>query len=149
LALSCRATFRVVHFSVQTDHLHVLVEADSRRALLRGIQGLAGRCARAVNRGWDRRGPVWAHRYHARPLRTPTEVRHALAYVLLNFRKHLRAPPSVDPRSSGEWFDGWRDDAIALTSLGPISRPRSWLGSVGWRRGGGPIDVREMPTRRS
>lgn len=144
-----RAAFRVLHFSVQTDHLHLIVEGDSSRALVRGLQGLAGRCARALNRQWSRRGPVWSHRYHAHPLRTPTEVRRALAYVLLNFRKHLRAPPSIDPRSSGVWFDGWSGGATSTASPGPLSRPRTWLASVGWHRGGGPIHVGEVPPRRS
>jgi REP element-mobilizing transposase RayT len=147
LSLSSRGAFRVLHFSAQTDHLHLIVEADSRRALGRGVQGLAGRCARAVNKAWERHGAVWAHRFHARPLRTPTEVRHALAYVLLNFRKHLRAAPSIDPRSSGRWFDGWRDPPATATLPGTLSRPRTWLASVGWQRGGGPIDVREVPGR--
>lgn len=147
--LSCRATFRVLHFSVQIDHLHLLVEADSRRALVRGIQGLAGRCARAVNLAWGRKGSVWAHRYHARALRTPTEVRNALAYVLLNFRKHLGAVPSVDPRSSGIWFDGWSGASPPSAGPSPLSRSRTWLASEGWLRGGGLIDVRELPSHRS
>jgi hypothetical protein len=76
-------------------------------------------------------------------------VRRALACVLLNFRKHLRAPPSIDPRSSGVWFDGWLDQPNARMALGPLAQPRTWLASVGWRRGGGLVDVRELPLRRS
>ena len=107
LALSNRANFRVVHFSVQTDHIHLVVEADGRKALTKGIQGLAGRCARAINRASKRHGRVWSDRYHRRPLRTPREMRAAIVYVLQNFRKHLRAPAVIDPRSSGPWFGGW------------------------------------------
>jgi hypothetical protein len=137
----------VIHFSIQTDHVHLIVEADSTRALARGAQGLAGRCARALNRAWARHGSVWAHRYHARALRTLTEVRHALAYVLLNFRKHLRGAPGVDPRSSGQWFDGWSHMATAPVLPGAIAPPRTWLASAGWRRSGGAIDVHETPRR--
>src|SRR5262249_16317012 len=57
--------FRLTHFSAQTDHLHLIVEADSGAALIRGVQGLAVRCAHAINRAADRHGPVWTHRYHA------------------------------------------------------------------------------------
>ncbi len=74
-----------------------------------------------------------------------------MVYVLLNFRKHLRAAPGVDPCSSGPWFAGWarraqRDDRTGGAALeGPVAAPRTWLAVVGWRRGGGPIDWRESP----
>jgi putative transposase len=147
LARATRSSFRVLQFSVQSDHLHLIVEADSTRALSRGLQGLAGRCARAVNRCWNRQGAVWAHRYHARALSTPTEVRRALSYVLLNFRKHLRAAPGVDPRSSGPWFDGWAHRATPSPHPRLVANPRTWLATVGWRRAGGLLDVRERPSR--
>jgi REP element-mobilizing transposase RayT len=141
--------FRVVHFSVQTDHVHLIVEADSADHLRSGLNGLTCRAARALNRVWRRRGSIWGDRYHARALTTPREVRHGLVYVLLNFRKHLRAPPLVDPRSSGAWFDGWSHAQQTPPRPSPVAAPRTWLASVGWRRGGGPIDVRELPASRS
>ena len=145
LALSNRSNFRIVHFSVQTDHLHLVVEADGRKALTRGIQGLAGRCAFAINRASKRRGRVWSDRYHRRPLRSPREMRAAIVYVLLNFRKHLRAPALIDPRSSGPWFDGWAKATERSPAPIPVSRARSWLASVGWRRAGGLIGFHEAP----
>jgi len=150
LARSSRRSLRVTQFSVQTDHVHLIVEADTPYGLTRGLQGLAVRCARAINRAARRRGAVWAHRHHAHHLRTPQEVRRALAYVLLNFRKHLGAQPGVDPRSSGLWFDGWTPSVSALVAQGPcpVARPRTWLGAVGWRRAGGAIDPREGPRAR-
>src|SRR5262249_9119285 len=125
------------------------VEASSREALIRGLQGLAGRLARAINRSSCRRGKVWDGRYHARALKTPREVRNALVYVLLNFRKHLRAPAAIDPRSSGPWFDG----CVATPEPGagpcPVTSPRTWLARTGWRRVGGPIDPSESPAQNS
>jgi REP element-mobilizing transposase RayT len=147
LGRSSNGAFRVLHFSVQTDHVHLIAEADSSFALVRGLQGLAIRCARAVNRAADRRGRVWRHRHHRRALRTPSEVRTAIAYVLLNFRKHLRAPRGIDPRSSGQWFGGWRGAATAAPAPRLVAAPRTWLAATGWRRGGGPIDPREVPRR--
>ncbi|HEY8925678.1 MAG TPA: hypothetical protein VIU64_14925, partial [Polyangia bacterium] len=85
------------------------------------------------------------HRYHARALRTPREVRLGLVYVLLNFRKHLRAGPGVDPRSSGPWFEGWERPPSAPRAPSPVAPPRTWLGALGWRGAGGPIDCRETP----
>jgi putative transposase len=105
-----RFGFRLVHFSVQRDHLHLLAEAANRRALSRGVQGLAVRVARAINRRLQRRGKVFADRYHARALKTPRAARWALRYVLLNVRKHEpRAVPFgfVDGCSSAAWFNGF------------------------------------------
>src|SRR5882757_8357950 len=78
LAAASRKWFRVLHFSVQRDHVHLLVEANDKASLSKGTSGLAIRAARMVNHVVGRRGRVWVDRYHARPLRTPREVRHGL-----------------------------------------------------------------------
>ena len=145
---SSRSAFRVLHFSVQSDHIHAIVEGDSGAELRRGLWGLAVRTAKAVNRRAGRRGRVWSDRYHTRALETPREVRRAIAYVLLNFCKHLRAPPGVDPRSSAPWFDGWQQPPPTPTHPCPVARPRTWLGAVGWRRAGGAIRFHEAPRTR-
>jgi REP-associated tyrosine transposase len=145
VAAGRRRNFRIIHFSAQTDHVHLIVEAASRESLSRGVQGLAGRIARGFNRAVGRSGRVWSGRYHARPLTTAREVRNALVYVLLNFRKHLRAAPAIDPRSSGPWFSGWSRPPEDTTTAPPVSEPRTWLAAVGWRRAGGAIDPRECP----
>jgi hypothetical protein len=146
LAAAHKEAFRVVHFSVQSDHLHLVVEADTAVALVRGMQGLAVRCAKAINRAVGRRGSVWSSRYHAHALRTPTEARRGLVYVLLNFRKHLRAAAGLDPRSSGAWFTGWRRPGPTPPGVCPVLPPRTWLARVGWRRAGGLISLDEAPT---
>jgi hypothetical protein len=69
--------------------------------------------------------------------------------VLLNFRKHLRAAPGVDPRSSGAWFDGWTHERTPPAEAPAVRPPQTWLGSRGWRRAGGPLDVRERPAANS
>jgi hypothetical protein len=144
-AAAHKETFRIVHFSAQSDHVHLVAEGDGRGALIRGIHGLAVRCAKAINRAAGRRGSVWSHRYHARALRSPTETRHGLVYVLLNFRKHLRAAPGVDPRSSGSWFSGWRTPPPAPRDASPVVAPRTWLASIGWRLVGGALAFDECP----
>jgi hypothetical protein len=69
-----------------------------------------------------------------------------MVYVLLNFRKHLRAAPGVDPRSSGPAFVGWRDGCQRpCRATGGVAEPRTWLGRVGWLRAGGCLSVRERP----
>jgi REP element-mobilizing transposase RayT len=139
IAASSRSDFRLVHFSVQGDHVHLVAEAHDKRALSAGMRGLMIRVARALNRASGRSGPVWADRYHCRELRTPREVRNALAYVLLNARKHGREVAPVDPCSSARWFDGWRDhSAIVDLAVAPpaVVAPRTWLLGAGWRRHG-------------
>jgi len=137
-AASSRFGMRVVHFAVMGDHLHLIVEAHDKTALARGMQGLAIRVARAINRG-ERAGKVFRDRYHAVALDSPRRVRNAIAYVLLNSSRHAhhaRETPWVDPFTSGAWFDGW---AGAIGVLGaeepcPVAAPRTWLLGVGWRR---------------
>jgi REP element-mobilizing transposase RayT len=154
LAEACeRGDFRVAHYTLQADHLHFLVEADNRTALGRGMKAIGARVARAVNRVLGRRGRVLRDRYHLRVLETPREVRRALAYVLLNARKHLgaRAPRMgrVDPASSGRWFTGWREGIVVLArSPVPVARARTWLLRVGWQRHG-LLDPSEVPGLRA
>ena len=131
------AGFRILEFSVQHDHLHLLVEADDRERLSRGLQGLAIRVACAVNRALGRRGAVWGDRFHWRALTTPRAVRHALVYVLMNVRKHVGGVRGLDPCSSAWWFTGWRDGSGPETDeRAPVARARAWLAAVGWRRYG-------------
>jgi REP element-mobilizing transposase RayT len=153
-----RSGFRLVHYSLQGNHAHLIVEAQDQVALGRGMMAIGSRLARAVNRVAERSGPVIAERYHHRLLPTPKEVRNALRYVLLNTRRHaakaragVRALARLDTASSARWFDGWKR-GLALTratkGIGPdaprpVTRARTWLLGVGWRRHGllDPADV--------
>ena len=134
---STKSNFRVIHFSVQSDHIHLVAESENRVVLARGIQGLAVRIARNVNKLVGRRGRVFGDRYHARDLRTPREVRNAIAYVLLNRAKHdPRSPGGGDFFSSGAWFDGWSVEIRRSDEPSPVARARTWLAGTGWRRCG-------------
>ena len=133
-----RFGFRAVEFSVQGNHLHMVVEAENDLALRRGMQGLAIRIARAINRALHRTGKVFADRFHARDLSTPTDVRNALLYVLNNAKHHSRrrwARLEVDPFSSAKWFDGWGGpvDCARLSTTRPGAHPKTWLLEKGWR----------------
>ena len=145
-----RGDFRLVEYTIQDDHLHLIVEANDRRALARGMMSIATRIARAVNRVLRRTGRVLRDRYHLRVLRTPLEVRRALSYVLNNARKHLgaRAPRLgfIDPASSGPWFSGWKAGFATAWARAPapVGRATSWLLRVGWRRHG-LLDPSEVP----
>jgi len=112
---------------VQGNHLHFVIEADDTQAMSRGMQGLAVRMARALNRVMSRRGAVFAGRFHAHVLRTPREVRHALAYVLGNHAVHARRAG----RPSSEAADPFSSVGYHTFGLPPGNEPivaaRSWL----------------------
>jgi putative transposase len=146
-----RCDFRVAQYSLQSNHVHLIVEAADRSALARGMMAVGSRLARAVNRVFRHTGPVLADRYHVRALRTPREVRNALRYVLLNARRHAQRVTravALDPASSARWFAGWRrgDGTDVIVSQGPasVARARTWLLSVGWRLHG-LLDPADLP----
>jgi hypothetical protein len=134
--------FRIVHVSIQHNHIHLIVEAKDRRELGRGVQGFSISCARRLNGRLGRRGAVFADRYHARALGTPREVRHGLSYVLNNWRHHgedLGAAASpFDSYSTARAFDGWsiawRRRIDPDSELLPTAVARSWALGTGWRR---------------
>jgi hypothetical protein len=129
--------FRVAHFSIQRDHLHLLVEAGDRELLQRGLKGLSVRLARRINAALGTRGQVFADRYHLRTLTSPRQVRAALVYVLANHAKHRSGrPDATDPYSSARWFDGWSQPTPRPAAPAPVASPRTWLLATGWRRRG-------------
>jgi REP element-mobilizing transposase RayT len=114
------ATFRIVHFSAQRTHIHLIAEAEDYLSLARGIKAFAGSVAKHFNaltskrRGLARRrrGSVFADRYHAVVLQSPTQVRNTLSYVLNNWRHHgedRAMSAAIDRYSSGIYFDGWKE----------------------------------------
>jgi putative transposase len=108
---SKRDDYRVVHISIQNNHVHALVEADDKRALARGMQGFAISAAKWINRALGRKcGTVFASRYHATAITTPTQARNEIAYVINNWLKH-----GVD----GPWrIDRWVGDGAWVCAEG-------------------------------
>ena len=162
-----KGAFRIVHLSMQRTHVHLLVEAEHKAALSNGMQRFQISAAKHLNaavsvkQATRRRGNVFPDRYHAEIIKTPTQARHALAYVLNNWRKHRedRSPTrdwNVDPFSSGVQFDGWREREEELflwrwrETYQPlvVYLPKTWLLKVGWRKGGGTIPFRYEPSAR-
>jgi REP element-mobilizing transposase RayT len=153
---------RIVHFSVQRDHIHLIVEANGRRELLVALRALGIRLARSINAVFGRTGRVMSDRYHARVLRSPLEVKWALAYVLSNSKHHTKPAKGaryvsvLDGCSSAAWFDGWAGNNVVERSLfvpatgapaldeAPVAKPRTWLLRVGWKRHG-LIDPDQTP----
>ncbi len=117
--------FRVVAFSLLSNHFHYIVEARDKVRLARGMQGLAIRVAKALNRHWGRRGKVFRERFFARALRTMQAMRRAFIYVVQNARRHgIKLPwGEPDPFSSGPWFRFWRGRTKRRTDPSPVALP--------------------------
>jgi REP element-mobilizing transposase RayT len=146
----------VVHFSIQSNHIHLFAETKTNETLSKGMQSLAGRFAKTIRYythkgGGKKKGSVFKGRYHLHVLKTPKEVRNALEYVLLNFSKHLNVIEHLDRFSSGAHFTQWkallgkrfgnlikwqvdRREAEAANLNDFLSPPRSWLAKEGWMR---------------
>ncbi len=121
---------RIIHYSIQGNHLHLIVEAEGPEALSRALLGLATRLARRLNKLSGRHGGVFADRYHAHPLKTPRETKRAVRYVLGNYRHHaLEYLPAgwTDPLASARFMQE-RPGGDA-----PVVAPSVWLLRVGWR----------------
>jgi hypothetical protein len=154
---------------VQRTHIHLIVEADNKLALSRGMQSFQISAAKHINRVYSekmkldarRRGSVFPDRYHQELIETPRQARHALAYVLNNWRKHREDRATftqtwnVDPYSTGLHFMGWREREEAVVHWrGPetydplvVYFPKTWLLSEGWKKSG-TISFYEVPSAR-
>jgi REP element-mobilizing transposase RayT len=161
--------FRIVHVSIQSNHVHLLVEADHKMALSRGMQSFQISAAKHINREYSvraglaerRRGSVFPDRFHQEIITNPTQARRALSYVLNNWRKHREDQTRmaqhwlVDPFSTGVMFMGWkeREDAVVLWKWRdtyeplPVYFPKTWLLREGWMKVG-TISYFEIPSTR-
>jgi REP-associated tyrosine transposase len=159
ITAAVHARIRIVHISIQRTHVHLLVEAEDKRALGRGMQGFQISAARHIKAALGEarsRGRVFCDRYHLVVIESPTQARHALSYVLNNWRKHGEdgSGTLVDPFSTGVLFAGWKELERAEPWRIPagyeplvVGAPRSWLLTEGWRLRGA-ISAREVPSPR-
>ena len=145
-----RPGFRLIHYSVQRNHIHLIVEAWDKKTLRSGLAALEIRLALALNRWWKRSGPVFGDRYHNHVIRAPREARHVLAYVLSNARKHAKQAGIVlprrwlDPYSSARAFPGWSVPTSPPREELPVVEPHAWLLRTAWRRRG-PLPIDGIP----
>jgi putative transposase len=168
LTAARREDFRIVHLSIQRTHIHLLVEARNKQALAVGMQGFQISAAKHLNAaiskgrpGPRRRGTVFSDRYHAEIITSPRQARHALSYVVNNWRKHQEdlAPPmsswTIDWFSTAVMFPGWEEYGDeAFLWRGPetydpliVYQPRTWLLREGWKKDG-TISCRSVPSAR-
>jgi putative transposase len=144
--LTRREDFRIVEYSVQRDHVHMLVEADDAAALAAGMKSFKVRAARRINRVLRRQGSMWGERYHRRDLGSPRDVRNAVVYVMNNHLKHQEWEGGlVDTCSSAPWFQGWMHKPNLPDEPAPVERARTWLLHTGWHRKLNYLNRGELP----
>ena len=140
LRLTRRPDFRIVEYSIQHDHVHLIIEADDKDALARGMKSFSVRANRLFNvASGRRRGSVWSGRYHRSDLKSPRQVRNALAYCLNNARKHRVITNQglvIDPCSSARWFAGWSLPRTAREGPSPAEPARTALLRYLWQKHG-------------
>jgi REP element-mobilizing transposase RayT len=122
-----RLGMRLTQYSIQANHIHLIVEAADRLALSRAMKGLCVRIAKRLNRATGRKGSVFADRYHAHILRTPREVRNAVRYVMENSRIHAERRGEtwfrkIDPYAGGPCPNRFLDACRKL-----VVEPRSFI----------------------
>lgn len=148
-----KSDFRIVHYTIQSNHLHLIAEADDSGALADGMKGLLCRIVPALNRLWCRRGKLFPERFHDRVLRSLRQVRNALKYVLNNHLKHgaviADAPEAAlpDPFSSGRYFGGWcrRPRELEPGTPESIVAAPGWKVREGWMKHYGRIPLDAAP----
>jgi REP element-mobilizing transposase RayT len=91
---------RIIHFCVQSNHLHLLIESSGKEGLSTGMQSFCTSMAKSLNYVLDRSGAVFRDRYHPHILKTLREVKNALLYIFQNFAKHTKVKSRFDPYSS-------------------------------------------------
>ncbi len=152
IQLGITDAFRIIHISIQGNHVHLLVEGQDKEAIADGMRRFEILVAKKINKALERTGKVFEFRYHRVDITSPRQMRGALAYVLNNWRRHredVTTPGAenapIDPYSTGWAFDGWSDlDEVPAWERLPSAEPRTWLLRVGWRRHA-PISVWEVP----
>ena len=150
-----RSDFRVVHYVLMGNHIHMLVEVDSTKSLSSGMISLKTRFARRWNKMLGRKGKVFGDHYHHWLITAPHEARNAIAYVLKNARKHgIRWFKGIfDPYSSASLFPGWVLPKDALDLLEDVAlqdvvfEPRTDLLAKDWLMAGSKISARTAPGR--
>ena len=141
-----RLETRIVHFSVQVDHIHLIVETRDRDWLSRAMTGLQVRIARVINKLLGRKGQVFNDRYHASKLSNPPKLRNALRYVLQNAAHHSQIQPGqIDSCSSGQWFDGWKDIKPKPQGPSPVAQAMSFALRILWKQQTRLISIYEVP----
>lgn len=74
---------KIIHFSLQHNHVHLIIEATNNKTLSKGMRSLTITLAKILNKG-----RIQLQRYHLHVLKTNREIKNAIRYVLFNEKKH-------------------------------------------------------------
>ncbi|MGZ3787001.1 MAG: transposase [Bacteriovorax sp.] len=95
-----RQGLKVIHYSLEYDHVHLLIEAENNHILGKGMQAFGGTFSKAINRMRKLKGGVYKHRYHFRKISSARELKNVMNYIFTNGLKHKTAKNIVNPYNS-------------------------------------------------
>ncbi len=133
--------FNIQQFAIEANHIHLIAEVENNDQLERGMTSLKTSIAWIIRKLMGHAGRVFLSRYHLHEIKTPTEMRNALRYVLFNHAKHTGQPPFADAFSSVLFCEELAANVARQTPRWlayiriAIARPRTWLQRAGWKRG--------------
>jgi len=123
---------RVLHFSLESNHIHLILEASNNTVLTKGMRSLTITFAKGVEKG-----RIQIERYHLHVLRTLRETKNAIHYVLFNHQKHKGLKTAhVSAYSSLGLIEDLRSLAKSanmtvilkgLKQINFLDAPQSWL----------------------
>ena len=91
---------RVVHYTLEYNHVHLLVEANDNKSVQKGMQALGISFSKAINKIKQVKGSVYKHRHHFRKLNSRREYKNVIQYIFRNGIKHKRSLCLIDPFNS-------------------------------------------------
>ncbi len=122
LTLAKKKGLKVVHYALLGNHIHMIVESYDNKTLSRGMQSFGISFAKAIKRfkkvndlvagksnKSEMKQPIFNGSYHLRIVRTPTEMKRLLQYVLLNPVKHKQVNAYLDKFTTACFFNSWED----------------------------------------
>lgn len=97
---------KIIHFSLQHNHVHLIIVATNNRILTKGMRSLTITLSKTLDKG-----RIQLQRYHLHVLRTRKEAKNAFHYVLFNERKHT-GKMTIDSYSSVRLLGSAKEIAI-------------------------------------
>ena len=143
LANARRRGLRVQQYTIESNHIHLLAEADSNSQVSRGMSSLKISIVWALRRIFMYHGRVFVERYFVVHLKSPTQMRNALRYVLFNHAKHTKCAFFADVYSSIFGFGDAHEFAEVRAERAPpwfaaiareLADAKTWMQKTGWRR---------------
>ena len=91
---------RIVHFTLEHDHVHLYAECGSNLVLAKGMKAFGVTLVKGINKLKRSKGTLYKYRFHLRILKTPRDAKNVINYILKNGIKHRRTLKVINPYNS-------------------------------------------------